>query len=72
MRAHLQAMGIARDLRDIPGELPGAEALLALMGQDKKVVDGALRFVLARGIGAAFVTAEVPAQEVLGVLRASA
>ena len=72
LRAHLQAMGIARDLRDIPGELPGAEALLALMGQDKKVVDGALRFVLARRIGAAFVTAEVPAEEVLSVLRASA
>jgi 3-dehydroquinate synthase len=41
---------------DIPGDLPGPEALLiALMAQDKKVVDGRLRFILARGIGEAFV-----------------
>ncbi|WP_179379870.1 3-dehydroquinate synthase [Jannaschia marina] len=72
VRAHLQSMGMARDLRDIPGDLPDAETLLALMGQDKKVIEGRLRFVLARGIGEAFVTAELPAAEVLGVLRASA
>ena len=28
-----------------------ADALIALMGQDKKVQDGKLRFILARGIG---------------------
>ncbi|CTQ34182.1 3-dehydroquinate synthase [Jannaschia rubra] len=72
VRAHLQAMGMMRDLRDIPGDLPGAETLLSLMGQDKKVVDGRLRFVLARGIGQAFVTDDVPAERVLHVLRASA
>ncbi|CTQ50838.1 3-dehydroquinate synthase [Jannaschia donghaensis] len=72
VRAHLEAMGLSKDLRDIPGDLPPAEALLGLMGQDKKVVDGTLRFVLARGIGDAFVTADVPTEEVLGVLRASA
>jgi 3-dehydroquinate synthase len=71
VRAHLEEMGMPKDLRDIPGDLPSAEALLALMGQDKKVVDGTLRFILARGIGASFVTADVPADEVLGVLRAS-
>jgi 3-dehydroquinate synthase len=71
VRDHFQAMGMMRDLRDVPG-LPSAEALLDLMGQDKKVVDGELRFVLARGIGAAFVTADVPAEEVREVLRASA
>lgn len=72
VRAHLRAMGMRVDLRDIPGDLPSAEALLGLMGQDKKVVDGQLRFVLARGIGQAFVTGEVPAQAVLNVLRDSA
>jgi 3-dehydroquinate synthase len=55
VRAHLRAMGMKTDLRDIPGDLPGPEALLALMAQDKKVVDGKLRFILARGIGQAFV-----------------
>ena len=39
------------------------------MGQDKKVVDGKLRFILARGIGEAFITADVPADKVLGVLN---
>ena len=39
------------------------------MGQDKKVVDGQLRFILARGIGEAFVAEDVPPDAVLGVLR---
>ncbi|UWR58726.1 3-dehydroquinate synthase [Phaeobacter inhibens] len=69
VRAHLKAMGMKTDLADIPGELPDAKALLALMGQDKKVVDGQLRFILARGIGQAFVTGDVPQAAVLDVLR---
>ncbi|WP_417721732.1 3-dehydroquinate synthase [Salipiger sp.] len=68
LRAHLKAMGMKTDLSDIPGELPSAETLLELMGQDKKVVDGAIRFILARGIGQAFVTSEVPPEMVLAVL----
>lgn len=69
VRAHLRAMGMKTDLADIPGDLPGAEGLLDLMAQDKKVVDGRLRFILARGIGQAFVTSDVPQEAVLGVLR---
>lgn len=69
VRAHLRAMGMKVDLSDIEGELPDAEALLTLMGQDKKVIDGQLRFILARGIGQAFVTSDVPADTVLCVLR---
>ncbi|WP_424977364.1 3-dehydroquinate synthase [Leisingera sp. S232] len=69
VRAHLKAMGMKTDLADIPGDLPGAEALLELMGQDKKVVAGQLRFILARGIGEAFVTGDVPPETVLDVLR---
>ncbi len=68
VRAHLSNMKMKRDLYDIEGELPGATALLSLMGQDKKVVDGQLRFILARGIGEAVVTAEVPQDVVRGVL----
>ncbi|PYE86043.1 3-dehydroquinate synthase [Pseudoroseicyclus aestuarii] len=71
LRAHLQRMGLATDLAQVPGGLPGAEDLLALMGQDKKVVAGQLRFILARGIGEAFVTGDVPREDVLAVLRAS-
>jgi 3-dehydroquinate synthase len=69
VRAHLRHMGMRVDLGDIPGDLPDAEALLALMAQDKKVLDGQLRFILARGIGQAFVTADVPRDAVLGLLR---
>ena len=68
VREHLSAMGMKRDLRDIPGDLPDADGLLALMGQDKKVVDGQLRFILARGIGEAFVTADVPRDTVRALL----
>ncbi|RBP95525.1 3-dehydroquinate synthase [Rhodobacter sp. 140A] len=60
VRAHLKAMGMKTDLADIPGDLPDAEGLIALMAQDKKVLDGKMRFILARGIGEAFVTADVP------------
>jgi len=66
--AHLAAMGMKHSLADIEGDLPGAEALIALMAQDKKVVDGRMRFVLARGIGEAFVTDAVPADTLRAVL----
>lgn len=69
VRAHLKAMGMKTDLADIPGDLPGADGLLALMGQDKKVIDGRLRFILARGIGQAFVAEDVPPDLVQGLLR---
>jgi len=68
VRAHLRAMGMKTDLADIQGDLPGAEALLSLMGQDKKVIDGRLRFILARDIGAAFVAEDVPPAMVCDVL----
>ncbi|WP_322892405.1 MULTISPECIES: 3-dehydroquinate synthase [unclassified Yoonia] len=69
IRAHLRAMGMKVDISDIQGDLPGAEALLDLMGQDKKVQDGKLRFILARGIGDAFITSDVPGEAVLDLLR---
>jgi len=68
VRAHLQSLGMKTDLSDIPGDLPDPPALLHLMGQDKKVVDGKLRFILARGIGQAFVAEDVPNDVVLNLL----
>jgi len=35
------------------------------------VIDGQLRFILARGIGQAFVTGDVPKDDVLRVMRNS-
>lgn len=69
VRAHLRAMGMKAVLGDVPGELPGAEGLLALMAQDKKAVGGKLRFILARGIGSAFVADDVPTEAVIATLR---
>ena len=59
VRAHLRAMGMKTDISDIPGDLPDSAALLAVMAQDKKVVDGRMKFILAHDIGAAFVTSDV-------------
>ena len=53
--AHLAAMGMKRSLADIPGDLPDADGLIALMGQDKKVKGGRVVLILARGVGEAYV-----------------
>ena len=69
IRAHLAEMGMKRDLADIEGDLPDADALLALMAQDKKVLEGQLRFILMRGIGTSFVTSDVPHDAVKTLLN---
>ncbi|MEC9434667.1 MAG: 3-dehydroquinate synthase [Pseudomonadota bacterium] len=66
--AHFAAMGMRSRLADIPGDLPDADGLLALMAQDKKVKAGRLTFILARGIGEAFVTRDVPAEALAALL----
>jgi 3-dehydroquinate synthase len=68
VRAHLRDMGMKVDIADIAGDLPDAAGLMALMGQDKKVLDGKLRFVLARSIGDSFMTSDVPPETVIAVL----
>lgn len=69
VRAHLRDMGMKVDIADISGDLPDADGMLDLMGQDKKVLDGTLRFILARGIGEAFITSEVPKDAVRTLLQ---
>lgn len=69
--AHFRAMDLPARIADIPGALPDDEALIALMAQDKKVQDGKLRFILARGIGRAFVTDAVEADMLRQVLAQS-
>ncbi len=59
LRAHLGQLGLPADLSAIAGALPDADGLIALMAQDKKVVDGRLRMILARGIGQAFMADDV-------------
>ncbi|WP_295450995.1 3-dehydroquinate synthase [uncultured Pseudophaeobacter sp.] len=69
VRDHLKKMGMKTDIRDIQGDLPDADGLLDLMGQDKKVIDGALRYIMVRGIGQAFVTSDIPRGVVQSVLQ---
>ncbi len=56
---HLEAVGLPTRLADIPGELPGTDFLMQAIAQDKKVVRGALTFILTRGIGQAFIEKQV-------------
>ncbi|TYO89996.1 3-dehydroquinate synthase [Oceanicella actignis] len=67
--AHLSRMGLPTRLADIPGPLPDAEGLMALMAQDKKVRAGRPTFILARGIGRAFVARDVDPEAVRAVLN---
>jgi 3-dehydroquinate synthase len=65
---HLTAVGLPNRPTDIPGELPDADALMALMAQDKKVRGGKLTLILARGIGASFVAPDADLDEVRAFL----
>ncbi|MCX5477620.1 3-dehydroquinate synthase [Kaistia geumhonensis] len=57
---HLRAVGLPTELSEIPGDLPDADGLMALIAQDKKVSRGTLTFILTRGIGQAFIAKDVP------------
>jgi 3-dehydroquinate synthase len=48
----------------VPGVTWSAEALMEHMGRDKKVRDGRMTFVLARGIGKSFISRDVDAPDV--------
>ena len=61
---HIQAVGLPTRIADIPGGKADADELVRLMGQDKKVRDGRLTFILARGIGEAFISRDVDEAEV--------
>jgi 3-dehydroquinate synthase len=56
---HLAAVGLPTNPAAVSGGFPGADALLELMTQDKKVRRGKLTFILARGIGASFVAPDI-------------
>ena len=65
---HLTAAGLPTCPRAIPGGVPGPDALMDIMAQDKKVRRGRLRFILARGIGQAFVADDIDPAEVRAFL----
>jgi len=65
---HLKAVGLPTAIADIPGPRPAPEVLLEHMAHDKKVKDGRVTFVLVKGIGQAFATADVPLEAVRDTL----
>ena len=67
-RRHLAAVGLPVHASDVGLGGVSPDRLLEHMKQDKKVRDGKLTFVLARGIGDAFVTRDVGAAQVRALL----
>jgi 3-dehydroquinate synthase len=60
---HIAAVGLPTHIRDVPAVRTNADALMELIGQDKKVRRGKLTFILVRGIGRSFIARDVdPAQ----------
>ena len=66
--SHVAAMGMPAELRMLNRRFSAA-TLIGHMGRDKKVRDGALKFVLARGIGQTFTAGDVPMAAVTELLR---
>jgi 3-dehydroquinate synthase len=66
--AHLKRAGLPTRLQDIPGDLPPTDVLMDAIAQDKKVVRGALTFILTRGIGQSFIEKNVDATAVRAYL----
>ncbi len=67
---HLAAAGLPTRLAQVPGGPGSVDGLLDAMAQDKKVKDGLLTFILARGVGRSFVARGVEAASVRDFLNA--
>jgi 3-dehydroquinate synthase len=67
-RAHLEAVGLPTQVKDVSGGVPDVDALMNLIAQDKKVKRGKLTFILVRGIGQAFIANDVDPAEVRAFL----
>lgn len=65
VKRHLKMVGLPTH---IPDYLNDHRRLVEFMRKDKKVKDGKLHFVLARGIGHAFITPDVTEEDVLAML----
>jgi 3-dehydroquinate synthase len=69
VQRHFAATGLPTSLGGRVGEDSAPERLLDHMTRDKKVQGGRITFVLVRGIGKAFVSREVPLEDVRRLLR---
>lgn len=68
VQRHLAAVGLPTHPSQVAGGMPDVDRLMDLIGQDKKVKRGKLTFILARGVGGAFITSDVDAADVRSFL----
>ena len=71
VKAHLAGVGLPTSPLDIKSEGWNPDRLAAHMDHDKKVADGKITFVLARGIGRSFLCRDVTRDDVRAVLAQS-
>jgi 3-dehydroquinate synthase len=71
VHGHLRRLGLPADLSVLAGSSASADSLISHMRTDKKVRDGRLTFVLARGIGEAFVSHDVAEHDLRAMLEQS-
>jgi 3-dehydroquinate synthetase len=74
VKRHLAEVGLPTHLQDIAGfaqeGLADADALMALMAQDKKVRRGKLTFILLEAVGRAVIVKDVDPSRVRDFLQA--
>ena len=68
---HFRAIGLPTRPPSAGGRRWPADRLIAHMQRDKKVAGGRITFVLARGIGQAFIANDVPLDAVTALLEGS-
>lgn len=71
VEAHLSSIGLPTQAATIDGLATDIDALIDVMRRDKKVVGGQMVFVVANGIGDAFLSKDVSEDMVRDVLRDS-
>ena len=68
VKSHLADCGLPIGLDALRDDSWSASDLVDLMGQDKKVAGGKLKFILAHGIGQSFITDDVDMADVTAIL----
>jgi 3-dehydroquinate synthase len=65
---HLSSVGLPTRIAQVAGARPATEEILRHMRHDKKAQGGRMTFILAKGIGHAFIARDVPEKDVRTVL----
>jgi len=68
VEAHFASVGLKTKIAQIAGTNPEVDDILGHMRHDKKASGGRMTFILARGIGRAFISRDVPEEAVRAVL----